>query len=94
MTRKLIYRTLIATLLLPNFAAYWRMLPRRMKRIRTQRDLRRHLEAIEMGRLFAAEVDRHRKFMEYLSSGKVERISAGEFRVPFQVRAAVTGTVI
>ena len=85
MTRKVLYRTLVATLLLPNFPAYWWMLPRRMKRIRTQKDLLRQLMRRYQQRWIVREFERHSAMAEMIRSGNIEPIKPGDFRLPFQV---------
>ena len=84
MTRHTIYRIALATLMLPvSFTAYWWLLPRRMKRIRTALDAilwKFHQKEVEW---MVAQHEKFVKFAEFLRSGQIAPIGQREFRVPF-----------
>ena len=61
MTRKELFRIVLAMKMLSDFTAYWYLLPKRLKRIRTQEQLADHLAFKRMMVFFAeenAEIDR------------------------------------
>lgn len=86
MTRKTIYRTLLATLLLPNFTAYWWMLPRKMKRCRTAMQATMQMSTSLMAKMVLENWRRSSELMRLMASPEIAPISEREFRIPFQVR--------
>ncbi len=83
MTRRTIYRIALATLMLPNFTAYWWLLPRRMKRCRTAWQARLQIEtAYWMRRAFE-------NFQYYTGRTQIAPIDRQDFRLPFQ--ASISG---
>lgn len=83
MTRKTIFRLTLALLLLPNFAAYWWMLPRRFKRCRTYRDA-----FMQTAMRHSQEFVRRQWERTFEAALRIEaaRIAKREFRIPFQVQ--------
>jgi hypothetical protein len=81
MTRRTIYRTLLATLMLPNFTAYWWLLPRRMKRCRTVS------QAIMLmtSRYLAESWRQAFEKVALFKLGKIAPIEPQEFRLPFRL---------
>lgn len=73
--------------LLPNFTAYWYMLPRRMKRIRTYRDAMIYQATVTTARFLAREWERSFRIAVAMNSERLELISNRSFRVPFQLVA-------
>lgn len=88
MTRKTIYRITVAMkmLLSGNFAAYWWILPRRMKKIRTHRDVMTYLLICrESERVVAAMRHQMDMFRLFSTPGMhVAPISERDFRIPFR----------
>ncbi len=85
MTRKTIYRLTLAMLMLPNFAAYWWLLPRRFKVIRTQAQLMRYLEYQLVMKWLSSEFERMDRTWAAINSGTAWPIEAKAFRLPFQI---------
>lgn len=79
MTRRTIYRTILATLMLPNFTAYWWLLPRRMKRCRTAWQARFQIEM----HYWARRV--FENFQYFNGHMPIAPIGERDFRLPFRL---------
>lgn len=92
MTRRVLFRHVLAVTMLPNTAAWWWLMPRKAKRRlpRTYRDWQR----IQMYRAmmkrerekFVAMLDHYNKMKAMLEQGAVETISERDFRIPIIMR--------
>lgn len=92
MTRKTIYRLMLATLLLPNFTAYWWMLPRRFKRCRTWKQAVMQIAMRQMDERISREWRRTFEVaVRFRENVGFAPISAREYRIPFQVTSGESG---
>lgn len=84
MTRSTIFRVIVAMRLLPNFTAYWWMLPRRMKFIRTFDDLARFQFSVIQARYIQKQWEQTFKVALLLKrEHPIETISRSPFRLPY-----------
>ncbi len=85
MTRRTIYRIALATLMLPNFTAYWWLLPKRMKRFRTERQVVEWRVWQRSVRTLFDEYVRFHALMDLICNQQAEmaRIGERDFRLPF-----------
>lgn len=85
-TRSTVFRLILAVKMLPDFTAYWWLLPRRYKRIKTHSDYLRWLERKYWMNRFVEQYRHYCGFTEAMRWAGIAPITATEFRLPFQVQ--------